>query len=101
MFFDFGAGEIIGLAILGMILVGPDKLPGLAVHAAKWVKKIKALTVTATSEIRENLGPGFENLQPADLHPKTFLKKQLDEVLNERPAKVERKIEPKLDPDIL
>lgn len=100
MFFDFGAGELIGLAILGMILVGPDKLPGLAVEAAKWVKKIKALTLTATNEIRENLGPGFENLQPVDLHPKTFLKKQLDEVLAE-PSTTVRKHEPKLDPDIL
>jgi sec-independent protein translocase protein TatB len=34
MFFDFGAGEIIGLAVLAMILVGPDKLPQFAVDAA-------------------------------------------------------------------
>lgn len=101
MFFDFGAGELIGLAVLAMILVGPEKLPGFAVQAAKMVKKIKALTLTATNEIKENLGPGFENLQPADLHPKTFIKKQLDEVLNETPAKVERKNAPKMDPDIL
>ena len=101
MFFDFGAGEIIGLAVLAMILVGPDKLPTFAVQAAKVVKKLKALTVTATHEIRENLGPGFENLQPADLHPKTFIKKQLDGVLNETNEKPVRKHQPTLDPDIL
>jgi len=101
MFFDFGAGELIGLAVLAMILVGPDKLPGVAVQAAKMVKKLKALTVTATNEIKENLGPGFENLQPADLHPKAFIQKQLGDVLNETPATVERKNTPKLDPDIL
>lgn len=101
MFFDFGAGEIIGLAVLAMILVGPDKLPTFAVQAAKLVKKVKSLTVTATHEIRENLGPGFENLQPADLHPKTFIKKQLDGVLNETTEKPARKHQPKLDPDIL
>ena len=101
MFFDFGAGELIGLAVLAMILVGPDKLPGFAVQAAKMVKKLRSLTVTATNEIKENLGPGFENLQPADLHPKTFIKKQLDEVMNDGTAKPSRKITPRIDPDIL
>ncbi len=29
MFFDFGAGELIGLAVLLMPLVGPKRLPKL------------------------------------------------------------------------
>ena len=102
MFFDIGAGEILGLAILGMMLVGPERLPKLAVEAAQWVKKIRALATTATAELRENLGPGFEDLQPKDLNPKTFVKKQLTELLDEEPSK------PKLnrpvamiDPDLL
>ena len=36
MFFDIGAGEVLGLAILGMMLVGPERLPKLAVEAAQW-----------------------------------------------------------------
>ena len=42
MFFDIGAGEILGLAVLGMILLGPERLPKAAAEAAKWVKKIRA-----------------------------------------------------------
>jgi sec-independent protein translocase protein TatB len=42
MFFDFGAGELIGLAILAMVLVGPERLPRLAVDAAKFVKKARS-----------------------------------------------------------
>jgi len=102
MFFDIGAGEILGLAILGMILVGPERLPKLAVEAAQWVKKIRALATTATAELRENLGPGFEDLQPKDLNPKTFVKKQVADLLDEgapkpkvnRPAAM-------IDPDLL
>jgi len=37
MFFDFGAGELFGLALLAIILVGPERLPNLAVDAAKLV----------------------------------------------------------------
>ena len=32
MFFDIGAGELLGLAILAMILVGPERLPKVAVE---------------------------------------------------------------------
>ena len=92
MFFDIGAGEILGLAILGVILVGPERLPHVASQAAKMVKKLRALSQTATTELRENLGPGFENLQPADLNPKTFIKKQLAErwmrIKNQVPRKL-------------
>ena len=102
MFFDIGAGEVLGLAILGMMLVGPERLPKLAVEAAQWVKKIRGLATTATAELRENLGPGFEDLQPKDLNPKTFMKKQVADLLDEgttRP-KVNRPVA-MIDPDLL
>jgi sec-independent protein translocase protein TatB len=101
MFFDFGAGEIVGLAILAMVLVGPDKLPQFAVEAAKMVKKIRNLATNATNELKENLGPGFEDLKPADLNPKTFVKKQIESVLDETPTKVVKRPENKIDPDLL
>jgi len=101
MFFDIGAGEILGLAILGAILVGPERLPHVAAEAAKLVKKLRKLSQNATTELRENLGPGFENLQPADLHPKTFIKKQLADALDENQKPVTKKINAKIDPDLL
>ena len=100
--FGIGGGEFLGLAILGMVLVGPERLPKLAVQAAQWVKKIRSLASTATAELRENLGPGFEDLQPKDLNPKTFVKKQLSDLLDEETpkAKVNRPAA-KIDPDLL
>jgi sec-independent protein translocase protein TatB len=100
MFFDFGAGEIIGLALLAMILLGPDKLPQFAVDAAKLVKKVRAFATTATNELKENLGPGFEDLQPSDLRPKTFIKKQISHVLEEDSVR-SSKPNAKIDPDLL
>jgi sec-independent protein translocase protein TatB len=100
MFFDFGAGEIIGLALLAMILLGPDKLPQFAIDAAKFVKKIRAFATSATNELKENLGPGFEDLQPSDLRPKTFIKKQISNVLDEDEIR-SKKSSSKIDPDLL
>lgn len=102
MFFDIGAGEVLGLAILGMMLVGPERLPKLAAQAAQLVKKMRGLATTATAELRENLGPGFEDLQPKDLNPKTFLKKQVSDLLDEEKPKpkVNRPVA-MIDPDLL
>lgn len=99
MFFDIGGGEMIGLAILGLILVGPERLPRLASDAALLVRRIQRLLQSATKELRVNLGPGFENLQTADLHPKTFLRKQLADALEQQD--VDAKPEVTINPDLL
>lgn len=99
MFFDIGGGELIGLAVLALILVGPERLPKLASEAASLVRRIQRISQTATKELRENLGPGFENLQPADLNPKTFIRKQLNEALEEQEE--QSRPQPKIDPDVM
>ena len=102
MFFDIGAGEILGLAILGMILVGPERLPKIAVEAAQWVKKARGLATKATAELRENLGPGFEDLQPKDLNQRTFVKKQIADLMDEETPKPKvKKPAAMIDPDLL
>ena len=102
MFFDIGIGEVFGLTVLAMFLVGPERLPKVAGEAAKWVKKIRELANSATSELKENLGPGFEDLQPKDLNPKTFVKKQISELLDEDNPKAKANTsKAMIDPDLL
>jgi sec-independent protein translocase protein TatB len=101
MFFDFGPGEIIGLAVLAMILIGPERLPTFAVDAARFVKKARTFATKATSELKENLGPGFEDLEPSDLNPKSFIKKQIANVMDQDDADSEIKVRAKIDPDLL
>ena len=99
MFLDFGAGEVAALAILAMVLVGPERLPQLAVEAAKLIKKLRVVATSATHELKENLGPGFEDLKPADLNPKTFVRKQINAVLDDKPTN--QRPQKKIDPDLL
>ena len=101
MFFDFVPGEIIGLALLAMILIGPERLPTFAVDAARFVKKARTFASKATSELKENLGPGFEDLEPSDLNPKSFIKKQIANVMDQDDADSEIKVRAKIDPDLL
>lgn len=101
MFFDFGAGELVGLAILAMILIGPERLPNFAVDAAKFVKRVREMASKATEELKENLGPGFEDLKPTDLNPKTFIKKQLSSALDDDDLLSTPKRTSTIDPDLL
>ena len=105
---DFGFGEVIGLVILALILVGPERMPRVSSDLAKMIKKVRAMTNTATAEIRDNLGPGFEDLKPADLNPKTFIKRHVASVLEDEDSNDQNKkrsgqpaFSPKIDPDLL
>ena len=83
--FDIGGGEIIGLAILGMILVGPDRLPKAAADAARFIRKVRNLTSGAGEELKKNLGPGFEDLDVRDLNPRRLIQKHVLDVVEDNP----------------
>ncbi|CAB4334145.1 MAG: Sec-independent protein secretion pathway component [Actinobacteria bacterium] len=95
--FNLGGGEIVGLAILGLILMGPDRMPSVAADAARYLNKMKKFAQNATNELKENLGPGYEDLQVSDLNPKKFIKKTIGDAMEQ----VEEKPAPKIDPDLL
>jgi sec-independent protein translocase protein TatB len=105
--FDFGFGEVIGLVVLALLLVGPERMPRVAADLAQMIRKVRSLTNTATAEIRENLGPGFEDLKPADLNPKTFIKRHVASVLDDEDEKERQNrngasaFKPQIDPDLL
>jgi len=100
--FGIGGGEFVALALLAIILVGPDKLPKFSTDSAKFIRKVRDLAQSATKDLRENLGPGYEDLNVADLHPKKFITKHINEVLAEPKAEIEElKKSAKIDPDLL
>lgn len=96
---NIGGGEIIGLLVLGMILIGPDRMPSVAADAARLLVKLKNMAQTATNELKENLGPGYEDLQVKDLNPKAFIKKHMGDVLDMNDF--DAKPKPRIDPEIL
>jgi sec-independent protein translocase protein TatB len=76
--------KIAVLLLLAVILVGPDRLPNLVRDAARLVRKLRTLADDATRDLREDLGPEFADLKPADLHPRALIQKHvIDPVLND------------------
>jgi sec-independent protein translocase protein TatB len=107
--FGVGMGEFLGLILLGLFLVGPDKLPNAARDFARMLHKVRNFTSTASTELKKNLGPGFEDLDVKDLTPKNLAKKVLGDALEDTKPIVqsvkreskELKDIAKIDPDLL
>ena len=107
--FGIGMGEFLGLVVLGLFLVGPDKLPTAAKDFARIIHKVRNFTSDASKELKKNLGPGFEDLDVKDLTPKNLAKKVIGDALDDtkpvinevRQRTKELKDVAKIDPDLL
>lgn len=53
--FDFGFWEIILILMVALIVVGPERLPGLARTAGLWIGKAKRLVSDVKAEIDQEL----------------------------------------------
>jgi sec-independent protein translocase protein TatB len=103
--FDFGGGEFLGLAILALILFGPDRLPKIAVDAARLVRKLRLMYANASADLRSQVGDElqvFDELREvrkmADIRPKTIIKNQFNSFLEPDTFKIDPP-SPKIDPD--
>jgi sec-independent protein translocase protein TatB len=76
-FFDISPLELIALLAIAIMLFGPDKLPGAVQGAARTLRQFREFTRNAQADLKKELGPEFENLDLADLHPKNFVRKNL------------------------
>ncbi|GAB3767080.1 sec-independent translocase [Microlunatus parietis] len=77
MFFDIGPTELLALAVVAVIIFGPERLPQFARKAANLVRYVRTMAGNAQSQLKKELGPGFEDVDFRDLNPKAFIKKHL------------------------
>src|SRR6478735_8360349 len=63
------------LAIVGVIVIGPDKLPNLAKDAARMIKSLREMATGAQQQLRDELGPEFADVDLRNLNPKTALQR--------------------------
>jgi sec-independent protein translocase protein TatB len=98
--FDIGAGELIGLLVIALLIFGPDRLPGFASDAARFVRKIRAFSSDASRELRENLGPELTSLSASDLNPKKAIRSHLlDDIDGSLDVDQAKSAPPRVDPD--
>jgi sec-independent protein translocase protein TatB len=67
----------LALAVLGVLVFGPDKLPKVIQDVTGFIRKVRAFSDSAKEDIRKELGPEFKDFEFEDLNPKNFVRKQL------------------------
>jgi sec-independent protein translocase protein TatB len=75
--FNIGPLELVVLASIGIVVLGPDRLPGLAKDAARLIRTLREVAVGARARLRDDLGPEFADLDLRSLHPRTLLRQTL------------------------
>jgi sec-independent protein translocase protein TatB len=63
MFANIGWGEMLVLVVVGLVVLGPERLPGAIRWTADALRQARDYISGATSNLREELGPEFENLR--------------------------------------
>lgn len=80
MLFDLSFFKLAVLAVIALVVFGPERLPSLAAQAGRALRELRRMAEGAKSELQENLPPELSQLGQldlTDLNPKRFVRKHL------------------------
>lgn len=69
---NIGGGEFLLLIVLALVILGPDKLPQYAAKLAQFVRTARDMAEGAKSQIKEEMGPGFDDVDWRALDPRQY-----------------------------
>lgn len=75
--FGIDAVELVLLVVLAVVIFGPEKMPEFAKKAARVVVYLRGIANNATTQLRSELGPEFQDMDVKDLNPKAFVRKHM------------------------
>jgi sec-independent protein translocase protein TatB len=81
--FGVGLPELALIALVAVIVFGPDKLPELARQAGAMLRKARRFANAARDELRNELGPEYSDLELRDLDPRTIVRRHITEAMED------------------
>ena len=81
--FGVGLPELMVIAVVGVIVFGPDRLPEFARQAGQFLRQVRRFAQAARDDIRTELGPEFADLELADLDPRAIVRKHILDAMDE------------------
>ncbi|SRR6056297_503513 len=82
--FDIGIGELLALAVIGLLIFGPERLPKAAADAGRWIRQMREMATNARKELSDSAGVDFSGAMDSvrefrDLHPKNLAASVFDD----------------------
>jgi sec-independent protein translocase protein TatB len=81
--FGVGLPELMVIAVVAVVVFGPDRLPEYARQAGRLVRQLRNLANTAQDQLREELGPEYADLKLTDLDPRQAIRRHILEAMDE------------------
>ncbi|HEY1918218.1 MAG TPA: sec-independent translocase [Streptosporangiaceae bacterium] len=75
--FDLSITKLLVLAVLGLVIFGPDQLPKMASQLGRALSDLRRMADKAKADLQQGLGPEFAEFDLADLDPRTLVRKHL------------------------
>lgn len=99
--------EFILLIVIAIVVLGPDRLPEYAGKLGRFVKQARAMANNAKGELREQMGPEFDDIDwrqydPRQYDPRRIVREALldpDEGPARKPVTAVMPTETVIDPD--
>jgi sec-independent protein translocase protein TatB len=81
--FDLSLTKLLVLAVIALVVFGPHELPKIASQAGRALRDLRRIAEGAKADLREGLGPEFDDFDFQDLNPRRFVQKHLIDDLAE------------------
>lgn len=60
--FDINGWEFVVLVVVALLVIGPERMPEYSAKLARMVRQLKGMADAATVQLREQMGPEFDNV---------------------------------------
>ena len=70
--FDVNGGELLILVVVALLVIGPERMPEYAAKLAKLVRQLRDLAETAKVQLREQMGPDFDDIDWKQYDPRQY-----------------------------
>ena len=70
--FDINGWEFVILVVVALLVIGPERMPEYSAKLARMVKQVKGLADAATVQLREQMGPEFDNVDWKQYDPRQY-----------------------------
>ena len=87
---DVNGWELIILVIVGILVLGPERLPEYAGKLANMVRQVRNLATNARTQLKDQMGPEFDDVDWRQFDPRQYDPRRIvREALMDDPAPAE------------
>jgi len=77
VFADLSWAKLFVLMLVALLVLGPERLPGLAADAGRLLRQLRQMANGLRDDLKSELGPELGEVDLTALHPRRFVEKHL------------------------